>query len=172
VQNLLLREKELAEGERRDLAHEVARASAAAGIALWISEDAGLAREVGARGVQLSERCRDARWYRDRYGADLGLGVSLHREIRRTSAELEVCDHAFLSPLFATPGKPEVEPLGIPGFLERAARIPLPVYALGGITRDRVAELVAAGISRLAGIRLFFAAESGDSPRSSRGAQR
>ena len=154
---LLLREKELAEATRSRLARELAQGCRAARLELWISEDVELALAVGAAGVQLSERSPSPLVVRARVRERLQLGVSLHRPVSRSHAELVACDHAFLGPLYATPSKPDVAPLGIEGFRELASRLPIPAYAVGGIGERELAELAAAGVRRVAAIRMFFA---------------
>jgi thiamine-phosphate pyrophosphorylase len=158
---LLLREKQLDAARRRALAESVAPRCRDAGLALWIAEDVELALAVGAAGVQLSERSPSPLAVRSALarsgGADrLALGVSLHDPISRSREELEICAHAFLGPLFPTPSKPRATPLGVARFLELAATLPCPAFAVGGVTEPRLAELAAAGVRRAAAIRLFF----------------
>jgi thiamine-phosphate diphosphorylase len=156
VKKLLLREKSLAPAGRRALAEALAPACRARSIELWISEDAELAAQVGAAGVHLSERSPSPARVRERLPASLGLGVSLHAPIARTAAELALCRHAFLGPLFATPDKPDAEPLGIVRFREITNGLRLPVHAIGGIGAAELPTLLDAGVRRIAAIRLFF----------------
>lgn len=158
VGRLLLREKQLSVRARGALGVAVAEACRAAGMELWVSEEVGLAQELGARGVQLSERSAAPADVAAAVAPGLALGVSLHAPVSRGAADLAVCHHAFLAPLFATPAKSGVVPLEIEGFAALAAQLPtrLPLYALGGITWERLDQLAAAGIRRVAAIRLFF----------------
>ena len=50
-------------------------------------------------------------------------------------------DGVFLSPVFATRSHPEAQPLGIHGFHVLAQQSPVPVIALGGMTKARAEEL-------------------------------
>ena len=50
-------------------------------------------------------------------------------------------DGVFLSPVFATRSHPAAQPLGIHGFHVLAQQSPVPVIALGGMTKARAAEL-------------------------------
>jgi 8-oxo-dGTP diphosphatase len=63
------------------------------------------------------------------------LGASCHdaRELDR-AAELGV-DYALLGPVKATPSHPEAAPMGWDRFGELARERPMPVYAIGGLTR-------------------------------------
>jgi len=65
-------------------------------------------------------------------------------------------DFATLSPVHAVEGKGK--PLGLKGFAAEVQRAPLPVYALGGVTRDDVAALRDAGAHGIAVMREVLAA--------------
>ncbi|MSR48112.1 MAG: hypothetical protein EXS13_13815 [Planctomycetes bacterium] len=155
VTRVLLREKAFDPIARRRVGEVAAAACREGGIELWVSEEVALAQALGARGVHLSERSPAPSALAATAG-DLRFGVSLHRPVLRQVAELRRCDHAFVAPLFATPGKPDDELLGVAGFTEVASALQLPAFALGGITLDHAPELAAVGIRRVAAIRLFF----------------
>lgn len=73
------------------------------------------------------------------------VGRSCHHAVDIDRAVSEKCDYAFVSPVYETPSKPGYgPPLGPVGL---AALCPpgLPVYALGGVLPDRVAECRRAG---------------------------
>ncbi|MBL8842437.1 MAG: thiamine phosphate synthase [Planctomycetes bacterium] len=155
VARVLLREPSLAAPARAALAERVARACAAARLELWISADAELALRVGAHGVHLPERSPPPSQLA-RAAPTLALGLSLHLPLSRPPDEIARCAHAFLAPLLPTPSKPGVEPVGLARFVATAAALPLPLYALGGLTLESAPALAAAGITRVAAIRLFF----------------
>jgi 8-oxo-dGTP diphosphatase len=68
------------------------------------------------------------------------LGASCHdaRELDR-AAELDV-DYALLGPVKPTPSHPDAAPLGWTRFAELVRGRPMPVYAIGGLTRADLAE--------------------------------
>jgi thiamine-phosphate pyrophosphorylase len=81
------------------------------------------------------------------------IGVSCH-----SIADLEDADgadFAVLGPIFDTPGKGE--PLGLRYLVQAVHSTGLPVFALGGITEDRVTVCMRSGAAGVAGIRLFRA---------------
>ena len=61
-------------------------------------------------------------------------------------------DYVTFGPVWETPGKGA--PLGTAA-LARAAAAGVPVYALGGVTLERLGELAAAGAAGAAAIRMF-----------------
>jgi len=160
LRRFLLRKKELSPERRGALARRLAPLCRELGVELWIAEDAALARSVAATGVHLSERSPPPSQIARESGATLALGVSLHEVPSRDAAELALCRHAFLAPVFPTPSKPAERTLGADGFACRAAGLSaergLPVYALGGIGLDHLPLLARRGVTRVAAIRLFF----------------
>ena len=72
----------------------------------------------------------------------LHLGRSCHTRAEVVDAAAERFDYAMLSPYALTDSKPGYGP---PLGPETFADLPLPTYALGGITPDNAAEAVAAG---------------------------
>ena len=162
LKRFLLREKELAAAPRAELARTLAPLCRTLGLELWIAEEAELAAAVGATGVHLSERSPPPSAIVAKWGGRLRVGLSIHAELSRPREELACCDHLFLAPLFPTPAKPDARPLGADGFACRAAGLPAPTFALGGIGLDHLPLLAARGVTRVAAIRLFFDA---DDPR-------
>jgi thiamine-phosphate pyrophosphorylase len=74
------------------------------------------------------------------------VGRSCHTAAELARAGAEGCDYVTLSPVYPTPSKPGYGPaLGPAGLASLAASARPLVYALGGITPDRVAECLAAG---------------------------
>lgn len=65
------------------------------------------------------------------------------------------CDVATLSPVLATASHPDAEPLGWPRFARLAEAASLPVYALGGLGPQDVAEARMHAAQGVAGIRGF-----------------
>jgi thiamine-phosphate pyrophosphorylase len=170
VDLFVLREKELAPAARERLARRLRPLALSLGLPFWVAEDVELARSVAADGVHLSERSASASVIRAGLPEEIALALSLHDPVRRSSAELELARHAFLAPLFPTPSKPGGGTLPLPRFVALARALPLPVFALGGIGPEELPLLAAAGVTRVAAIRLFFAA--GDPRRAAEEARR
>jgi len=64
-------------------------------------------------------------------------------------------DFIFLSPIFATPSKPQGKPLGLDTLRQAVESIATPIIALGGITPENQAGIGATAAFGLAGIRMF-----------------
>lgn len=66
-------------------------------------------------------------------------------------------------PIFSTPSKLQYgPPLGLPVLREVTAQLSIPIFALGGITVDRVALCRQNGAAGIAGIRIFQDSDSLD----------
>jgi len=104
---------------------------------------------VGWRGPSVPEA-------RARLGHDALLGYSAHDDAEVEEGRAQGADYYFFSPVFETPSKPDEPPAGIPALRSFCATAaPTPVFALGGITPDRVPacqEGGAEGVAVLSGI--------------------
>jgi thiamine-phosphate pyrophosphorylase len=68
-------------------------------------------------------------------------------------------DYLSLSPVFATPTKPDhEEPLGLEVVRTLAAHSPLPVVAIGGINRTNAADVMRTGVQGICVVSAVLAA--------------
>jgi len=140
---LLLRDKDLAREERRDLAIRLAKIAAEHGVALSVSTDVGLAAEVGV-GVHLQAAAAVAP-ARSRLGSAAIIGISAHGLDDVRTAVAAQADYVTLSPIFLTDSKPGYGPALGTAALRAAAECDIPVLALGGVTAYTAAACLAAG---------------------------
>jgi len=128
-----LREKQLSRDELRELARRVMVLARAHGARVLLNADVELAQEVGADGVQLTAAQLAA--LHERPAVDW-CAVSCHNAEELRRAEALGCDFAVLSPVLPTLSHPGAPHLGWKNFSAIAAGSSIPVYALGGLTRD------------------------------------
>jgi thiamine-phosphate pyrophosphorylase len=141
---LLLRDKDLACEERRDLAIRLAKIAAECGFALSVSTDVDLAAEVRAAGIHLQAAAAVAP-ARARLGSAAIIGVSAHGLDDVVAAAAAQADYVTLSPIFLTASKPGYGPALGTAALRAAAEREFPVLALGGVTAETAAACLAAG---------------------------
>jgi len=146
-----IREKDLEDGALYDLARH-ARETLPPAIRVLVNGRLDVALTAGADGAHLPADGVPAAPLRARFGPGVLLGRSTHSLAEVERARDEGVDYVAFGPVYATPGKRE--PVGL-GALARAAALGVPVYALGGVTLERFAELAAAGAAGVAAIRLF-----------------
>ena len=127
---LQVREKEMREGELRDLAAKVIGLAHAHGARVLVNGNLQLAREFGADGVHLTS----AQLKETRLRPDLRLvGASCHDADELTRAQALAADFVVLGPVAPTPTHPGAAGLGWARFAALLKDCPLPVYALGGL---------------------------------------
>lgn len=128
-----LRDKSLDHACRKALAQRLVQLCRARGARVLVNSDVELARSVGADGVHLSaaELLRTA----ERPALDI-VGASCHTRAELERAVALGADFAVCGPVHATPTHPGVTGIGWPAFATLIADLPLPVYAIGGLSRD------------------------------------
>ncbi|GAB4175521.1 MAG: thiamine phosphate synthase [Terrimicrobiaceae bacterium] len=119
-----------------------------AGVPLIVNDHAELAGEVGADGVHVGQddiSVSEAR----RLSGGLLVGQSTHSLAQVAAAMEEGADYIGFGPLFATPTKPDYQPVGLNWVREAEAASQVPVFCIGGIKRGNLREVVAAGARRV-----------------------
>ncbi len=143
-----LRDRDLPERERRVLAHDLAACAARYGAVLTVGADIALAAETGA-GLQIAAGA-DIAVLRGKLGPKAWIGVSAHSLDELRQAHDAEADYVTLSPIFPSSSKPGYGPaLGLET-LREAARLGLPILALGGVTVANACACAEAGASGVA----------------------
>lgn len=86
----------------------------------------------------------------------LSIGASCHSADQVEIAVGGDVDYVFLSPVFQTDSHPESEALGLDRFESVAARCPVPVYALGGVSLNHLDRIRARHGFGIAAIQSFW----------------
>jgi thiamine-phosphate pyrophosphorylase len=155
-----LREKGLGGAALLELARRLAAVCRARGQRLLVNDRLDVALAAGADGVHLPSAGVPPAEARRLLGPGALVGVSCHGEgdVRRALAG--GATFATFGPVWDTPSKrPWGAPLGLAA-LASAARLGLPLVALGGVEPATAAEAFAAGAAGVAAIRAWL--EGGD----------
>jgi thiamine-phosphate pyrophosphorylase len=151
-----LREKDLSGRALTELARALRDTTAAAGVRLFVNDRIDVALAAGADGVHLGGASlppADAR----AIAPALAVAISAHRIDELPAASGQVA-FAVFGPIYATPSKRRYgPPVGL-AVLDAAARLGLPLVAIGGIDSERVGEVLRAGAYGVACIRAVMAA--------------
>jgi thiamine-phosphate pyrophosphorylase len=93
--------------------------------------------------------------------AVLGPGVAIGRSVHTPEGAVvaTAADFVLAGHVYPSPSKPGLPPLGSAGLSQIAAVAPCPVIAIGGITSDRVTEVIRAGARGVAVIGAIAEAE-------------
>ncbi len=168
VKMIQLREKDLGGRELYNLARQARELTQRYGALLLINERLDIAVAVGADGVHLPERGLPPKVVKDLF-PHLLVGYSAHSLEGVLYAQKEGADFVTLSPIFRTESHPEAEPLGLEELKRVSAKVNVPIYALGGVTQERIELCLKNGAYGVAGITMFLDGEdegpdSGGSP--------
>jgi thiamine-phosphate pyrophosphorylase len=159
VRAVQLREKDLSSAELYDLACRLRQCTDHFGAKLFINDRLDIAQAVGADGVHLGERSLPVTRVRALAGDHMLLGVSCHSRESALAAAAGGADFITFSPVYFTPSKAMYgEPQGIDRLAEVCRLSRLPVFALGGISRDRVGDVRACGAHGVSLISAILAA--------------
>ncbi len=168
-----LREKDLTASELYALSREIKAVCARYGAPLLINDRIDVALACGADGVHLPADSFTVADARKLLGPAKLVGVSAHSVPEVEAAAAAGADFAVFGPVFRPISKLAYGPATGTKILARACAAggALPVYALGGITPERIAELRGTGAAGAAVIGAVFGAGSpGDATRALLGA--
>lgn len=154
-----LREKDLAARELLSVASGLRESTRRHGARLIVNDRADVALAAGADGVQRAGTSLPVSALRAISPPGFLIGASVHSLAEARAAEPEGADFLLFGPVYDTPSKREYGPSQGLSALERvASAVPLPVFAVGGVTPARVAEVVRAGASGVAVIAAILGA--------------
>jgi thiamine-phosphate pyrophosphorylase len=144
---VLLREKDMTQPTRRELARQLKALTDRHAAHLGVNSDVATARSVGAASLHLPAGLLPHR----ASAAGLLLGASAHDAREAEDAVAAGVDYLLLAPIFATESKPMHRPaLGLAGLRAIVEMVPIPVIALGGISPERAAACLQAGAAGVA----------------------
>lgn len=143
VRFLQLREKALDGRTLLKTARELRGLTRQYGAFLIINDRADIALLSEADGVHLGQASMPPEDVRKIVGPSMLIGVSAHSLKEAKEAYEGGADFITTGPVFFTPSKAGYgEPVG-PGLLrEVKAAMPIPVYAVGGVKKENLAELI------------------------------
>jgi thiamine-phosphate pyrophosphorylase len=156
-----LREKDSSGRELLELARELRKVCTRHGARLIINDRIDVALACDADGVHLPANSFAVADARELLGAAKLIGCSTHSIDEVKAAHKAGADFVVFGPVFDPISKSGYAPAAGVKMLRAACEAAaIPVYALGGITADRIRELRDSGVSGVAAIGSVFGAES------------
>jgi thiamine-phosphate pyrophosphorylase len=151
----------------RDKSHDVSARLAQAkkiaalcrqhGVLLIINDDVTLAKETQADGVHLGREDVSPAKAREQLGPQAIIGVSCYNELARAeAAEKQGTNYIAFGRFFPSRTKPQAVPASLDLLRESKRKLHIPIVAIGGITPENGASLIAAGADALAVIEGVF----------------
>ncbi len=156
-----IREKDLPVRDLLDLARAAAARLRAFRTRLLVNGRLDVALAAGAHGVHLPADAPPVTGLRRAAPQEFLFAVSTHDVNEVVRAGLEGADLVVFGPVFPTTSKPGLVRIpGLDGLRAACTAARIPVAALGGVTRERTPDCLAAGASAVAGISMFQAGGS------------
>jgi thiamine-phosphate pyrophosphorylase len=150
VDLIQLRGKQKSIDELVDLAANLHEITSRASIPLIVNDHAEIAQRVPVEGVHVGQDDDPINVVRQKVGRDLIVGKSTHSPAQANAASREAADYIGFGPIFATPTKPDYKPIGLTDIKQVHVDLALPIFCIGGIKLDNLAQIIAAGAQRVA----------------------
>jgi thiamine-phosphate pyrophosphorylase len=154
-----IREKSMVDGELLPVLQQARDVTRRLGVPLVVNDRPDLARLAEADYVHVGQDDLPVAAART-FGVSVGQSTHTPAELAAT-----VADYAGVGPVYATPTKAGRPPAGLEYVRHAAAHARVPWFAIGGIDETNVADVVAAGATRIAVVRAI-----GDAPHPRRAA--
>ncbi|WP_338453193.1 thiamine phosphate synthase [Niallia oryzisoli] len=140
---IMLREKDLALDEYESLAIQVNDICNHHNVPLLINQNISVAAKMGLANIQLSMDLLR------KYQSDLlpfsGIGASVHSVEEAKEAVSLGATHLIAGHIFSTDSKKGVPPRGLSFLKDVCDSVGIPVFAIGGIKRHHVNDIIATG---------------------------
>jgi thiamine-phosphate pyrophosphorylase len=148
-----LRDKQLADDELVSVAHATRALCEGLGLLLIVNDRPFVATEAGADGVHVGQDDAPVADVRELVGDDLLIGLSTHAPREIDAVEAALVDYIGVGPVHETPTKPGRPAVGEELVRYAAAHAPVPFFAIGGLNAGNLADVIAAGASRVCVLR-------------------
>lgn len=151
------RNKNASPALRYEQARALAELCRAHHVPLIVNDDVALAWKAGADGVHIGADDGDLAAARQQLGSQSLLGASCYDRLDLAIAAKQAgADYVAFGSVFASPTKPAAVRAPLTLFAEARRAVGIPLVAIGGITPENAAEVVAAGADALAVISALF----------------
>lgn len=134
---------------------EMARSLATSKVPVLISSRCDIALAARVAGVNLPENDIPVAYARRLFGSEGLVGRSVHSSNAAREAARQGADYVIFGPVWTNPTHPGVAGQGVDALAKVVRSVKIPVLAIGGLTRERIAACLEAGAAGYAAIRLF-----------------
>ena len=155
-----LRDKLLTKRELLPIAHELKRLCAEQDVLFLINDYLDIALAADADGLHLGQSDLPIKIARQLLPMDKVLGGSVTTVEQATTVESEGADYIAVGAMYPTRYKETATVVGVERLRQVRQATALPLIAIGGISKDNAAEVIAAGANSVAVISAVLEAES------------
>jgi thiamine-phosphate pyrophosphorylase len=142
-----LRAKKSSPAEIRQMAEKILPITRRANVGLVINDHSEIARETGAEFCHLGQE--DFFDAGHAHVSELRIGLSTHSPEQAKRALTAGPDYVAIGPVYATGTKPAARPVTLEYVRWAAENVPIPWFAIGGITLENLDDVLAAGARRV-----------------------
>jgi thiamine-phosphate pyrophosphorylase len=150
VDLIQLRGKERPIEELVDLAAALHELTARSSTPLIVNDHAEIAVKVPVEGVHVGQDDDAVAAVRRRVDREILVGKSTHSIDQALAGQREGADYLGFGPIFATPTKPDYQPIGLKEIKGVHRDVVLPIFCIGGIKIYNLERVITAGARRVA----------------------
>ena len=154
-----LRDKLRSKDELLPIAHQLKNLCSEQAVLFIMNDYLDLALAAGADGLHLGQKDLPIKAARKLLPIDIILGCSATTVDQAIAAESDGADYIAVGSIFPTSSKERAKVVGLERLRQIRQAVGLPLIAIGGITEDNVAEVLAAGADSVAVISAILQAE-------------
>lgn len=140
---IMLREKDLPLDEYEALGVKAKEICEASQVPLIINQNISVAAKLRLPNIHLS--MENLRNYKNDLGQFTQVGASVHSKADAEEAFALGATYLVAGHIYSTDSKKGVPPRGLPFLQEICSTVSIPVFAIGGITKDKVRDIALTG---------------------------
>jgi thiamine-phosphate pyrophosphorylase len=159
AKTIQLRDKLRSRGELLPIAQELKELCAKHNVLFIVNDYLGVALAVGADGLHLGQKDFPISVARRLLPIDKIIGCSVTAVKQAKTAESEGADYIAVGSIYPTSSKEGAKVVGGERLRQIRQAVSLPIVAIGGINKDNLAEVLAAGADSVAVISAILGAE-------------
>ena len=128
-------------------------------VPFFINDNVEIAVKCKADGIHVGQEDMAAAKVRQQVGHEMMIGVSVHSVEEALEAVKNGADCLGVGAMFSTSTKTDADVLPKEVLRDICAAVDIPVVAIGGISKENMAELKGTGVDGVALVSAIFAAE-------------
>ena len=160
AKTIQLRDKLLSKKELLPIAQQLKNLCAEHNVLFIVNDYLDIALAADADGLHLGQNDLPTKVARKLLPIDKILGCSTTTVDQAVTAESDGADYIAVGSIYPTTSKETAKVIGLDGLRQIRQAVTLPLVAIGGITKDNAAEVIATGASSVAVISAILQAES------------
>ena len=154
-----LREKNLNDEEFLKEAMEISVLCKQYAVPFFINDNVEIAVKCQADGIHVGQEDMEVAQVRQRVGADMIIGVSVHSVKEALEAVENGADCLGVGAMFSTSTKTDADVLSKETLRDICAAVEVPVVAIGGIDKTNISQLAGTGVDGVALVSAIFASD-------------